>query len=236
MDGKGVERLADKVLIVDDDPAVCKLLEKVMRSCELEPAVAVSGTQALTVLEAGRFDLILLDVELGDIEGFDVIQAIRARGDTTPVIIISGRSEDYDMLYGLSLGADDYVTKPFRPQVLGGKVKALIRRSKSFLQEKDNQLMCGPFTYETSTMRFYKNGEELNLSAKERTLLLLFIQHPQQVFTKDMIYEQVWGNLIAVDDNAIMVYVNRLRSKIETDARAPKHIITIRGLGYRFVP
>ena len=228
--------MSDKVLIVDDDPAICKLLEKVMRSCELDPSVAVSGTQALAVLEANRFDLILLDVELGDIDGFDVIQTIRARGNTTPVMIVSGRSEDYDMLYGLSLGADDYVTKPFRPQILGGKAKALIRRSKSFLQQKDNQLMCGPFTYETNTMRFYKNGEELNLSAKERTLLLLFIQHPQQVFTKDMIYEQVWGNLIAVDDNAIMVYVNRLRSKIETDARAPKHIITIRGLGYRFVP
>lgn len=217
--------MSDKVLIVDDDPAVCKLLEKVMRSCELESAVAVSGTQALAALEANRFDLILLDVELGDIEEFDVIQAIRARNDITPVMIVSGRSEDYDMLYGLSLGADDYVTKPFRPQILGGKAKALIRRSKSFLQQKDDHLMCGPFTYETTTMRFYKNGEELNLSAKERTLLLLFIQHPQQVFTKDMIYEQVWGNLIAVDDNAIMVYVNRLRSKIETDARAPKHII-----------
>ena len=228
--------MSDKVLIVDDDPAICKLLEKVMRSCELEPAVANSGAQALAVLETNRFDLILLDVELGDIDGFDVIQTIRARNDTTPVMIVSGRSEDYDMLYGLSLGADDYVTKPFRPQILGGKAKALIRRSKSFLQQKDDQLMCGPFTYETTTMRFYKNGEELNLSAKERTLLLLFIQHPQQVFTKDMIYEQVWGNLIAVDDNAIMVYVNRLRSKIETDARVPKHIITIRGLGYRFVP
>lgn len=228
--------MADKVLIADDDPAICKLLEKVMRSSELEPSVADSGAAALAALGGSQFDLILMDVELGDMEGFDVIQTIRARGDTTPVIIISGRSEDYDMLYGLSLGADDYVTKPFRPHVLGGKVKALIRRSKSFLQQKDDRLICGPFTYETDTMRFYKNGEELNLSSKERALLLLFIQHPQQVFTKDMIYEQVWGNLIAVDDNAIMVYVNRLRGKIETDARAPKHIITIRGLGYRFVP
>lgn len=85
-------------------------------------------------------------------------------------------------------------------------------------------------------MRFYKNGEELNLSAKERALLLLFIKHPQQIFTKDMIYEHVWGNSIVVDDNAIMVYVNRLRGKIEEKARNPKHIITIRGLGYRFVP
>lgn len=228
--------MADKVLIVDDDPVICKLLEKVMRSSELEPSVAVSGAQAMTAMESGQFDLILMDIELGDMEGFDVIRHIRSAGNTTPIMIISGRSEDYDMLYGLSIGADDYVTKPFRPHVLGGKAKALIRRSKSFLQRKEDRLICGPFMYELDTMRFYKNGEELNLSSKERTLLLLFVQHPQQVFTKDMIYEQVWGNLIAVDDNAIMVYVNRLRSKIETDARAPKHIITIRGLGYRFVP
>ena len=150
--------------------------------------------------------------------------------------IISGRNEDYDFMYGLSLGADDYVTKPFRPQILGAKVKALIRRSKSFSQENNQQISCGPFLCDTTTMRFYKNNVELNLSEKERSLLLLFVRHPQQVFTKDMIYEQIWGNLIAVDDNAIMVYINRLRSKIEDNARTPQHIITIRGVGYRFVP
>lgn len=228
--------MADKVLIVDDDPTICKLLQKVMLSNDLEPAIARSGTEALSVIPAGRFDLILMDVVLGDMEGFDVIQSIRSQGILTPVIIISGRNEDYDMLYGLSLGADDYVTKPFRSHVLAAKVKALIRRSKSFLQEKEDRLTCGPFSYETSSMRFYKDGEELVLSAKERSLLLLFVKHPQQVFTKNMIYEHVWGNTVAVDDNAIMVYVNRLRGKIETNAHSPKHIITIRGLGYRFVP
>ena len=230
--------MAFHVLIVDDDPAICKLLSKVMISNEMEPIVVNSGAAALDLIarQSDTLDMILMDITLGDMEGFDVIQTIRRNGVTTPVIIISGRNEDYDFMYGLSLGADDYVTKPFRPQILGAKVKALIRRSKSFSQENSSQITCGPFLCDTTTMRFYKNNVELNLSEKERSLLLLFVRHPQQVFTKDMIYEQIWGNLIAVDDNAIMVYINRLRSKIEDNARTPQHIITIRGVGYRFVP
>ena len=209
-----------------------------MISNEMDPLVVNSGAAALDVIarQSGTLDMILMDITLGDMEGFDVIQTIRRNGVTTPVIIISGRNEDYDFMYGLSLGADDYVTKPFRPQILGAKVKALIRRSKSFSQENSQQISCGPFLCDTTTMRFYKNNVELNLSEKEPSLLLLFVRHPQQVFTKDMIYEQIWGNLIAVDDNAIMVYINRLRSKIEDNARTPQHIITIRGVGYRFVP
>lgn len=228
--------MADKVLIADDDPAIRKLLEKVMHSNELETATASSGAEALSLIRAHSFDLILMDVMLGDMEGFEVIKTIRAQGITTPVIIVSGRNEDYDSLYGLSLGADDYITKPFRPLVLGAKVKALIRRNKSLSPGHANVLECGPFTYDTSSMRFYKHGEEMILSAKEGALLLLFMKHPQQVFTKDMIYEHVWGNTIAIDDNAIMVYINRLRGKVEADRQNPKHILTVRGLGYRFVP
>ena len=234
----GEATMSYHVLIVDDDPAICKLLSKVMVSNEMEPLVVNSGAAALDLIarQSNTLDMILMDITLGDMEGFDVIQTIRRNGVTTPVIIISGRNEDYDFMYGLSLGADDYVTKPFRPQILGAKVKALIRRSKSFSQENSQQISCGPFLCDTTTMRFYKNNVELNLSEKERSLLLLFVRHPQQVFTKDMIYEQIWGNLIAVDDNAIMVYINRLRSKIEDNARTPQHIITIRGVGYRFGP
>lgn len=228
--------MADKVLIVDDDPAICKLLEKVMKSNELEPTIATSGKAALAQIKNHVYDVILLDVMLGDMEGFEVIKTIRSQGIATPVMIVSGRNEDYDSLYGLSIGADDYITKPFRPLVLGAKVKALIRRNKSLILDKEHYLEVGPFRYDTATMRFYKDGEELLLSAKESTLLLLFMKHPQQIFTKDMIYEQVWGNTIAIDDNAIMVYINRLRGKIEDDKQHPTHILTVRGLGYRFVP
>ena len=228
--------MADKVLIVDDDPAICKLLEKVMKSNELDPTIAMSGKEALNIIKNHTFDIILMDVMLGDMEGFEVIKKIRNQGISTPVMIVSGRNEDYDSLYGLSLGADDYITKPFRPLVLGAKVKALIRRNKNLVLDSSDDLEAGPFSYDSSTMRFYKNGEELILSAKESALLLLFMKHPQQVFTKDMIYEHVWGNTVAIDDNAIMVYINRLRGKIEDNKQSPQHIITIRGLGYRFIP
>lgn len=228
--------MADKVLIADDDPAICKLLEKVMRSNDLETTTVNSGAEALSVIKSHNFDIILMDIMLGDMEGFEVIKKIRDQGISTPIMVISGRNEDYDSLYGLSLGADDYITKPFRPLVLGAKVKALIRRNKNLILDSSDKLECGPFSYDTASMRFYKNSEELILSSKESSLFLLFLKHPQQIFTKDMIYEHVWGNTIAVDDNAIMVYINRLRSKIEEDRQHPKHIITVRGLGYRFVP
>ena len=228
--------MSDKVLIVDDDPAVCKLLEKVMYSNDLETSVADSGLTALNQLKNHTYDMILMDVMLGDMEGFEVIKRLRSQGIQTPVMIVSGRNEDYDSLYGLSVGADDYITKPFRPLVLGAKVKALIRRNKNQVLYSSDVLECGSFTYNTSTMRFYKNGEEIVLSSKESSLMLLFLKHPGQVFTKDMIYDHVWGNSVAVDDNAIMVYINRLRGKIEENRQKPVHIVTVRGLGYRFIP
>lgn len=228
--------MPDKILIVDDDPSISKLLEKVMHSNGMETDIADSGLAALNLLKNHTYDVILMDVMLGDMEGFEVIKRLRSQGIQTPVMIVSGRNEDYDSLYGLSVGADDYVTKPFRPVVLGAKVKALIRRNKNLVLEASEYLECGPFSYNQSTMRFYKDGEEILLSSKEGALMLMFMKHPGQVFTKDMIYEHVWGNTIAIDDNAIMVYINRLRGKIEKDRQKPAHIITVRGLGYRFTP
>ena len=228
--------MSDKVLIVDDDEAICKMLSKVMDSNELESDIANSGTEALKKLQNHTYDVILMDVMMDDMEGFEVIKKLRARGIQTPVIIISGRSEDYDALYGLSVGADDYITKPFRPLVVGAKVKALIRRNKNQVLSSNSVIEYGCFKYDTTTLRFYKNGEEIILSSKENSLMRLFMTHPDQVFTKDMIYEQVWGTTIAVDDNTIMVYINRLRGKIEDNPQKPEYILTIRGTGYRFRP
>ena len=190
--------------------------------------------EALALLEQKPYDLLLLDVNMHGMDGFQVVQAIRRRGLRLPIIIVSGRKEDYDTLYGLDIGADDYVTKPFNPVTLGAKVKALIRRSRNHLPGVDSVIAAGPFQYNTSTLRFYKNGREILLSSKENAMMKLFIDNVNRIFSKDMLYDLIWGEAI-IDENAIMVYVNRLRQKIEEDPSNPQYIQTVRGLGYRFV-
>ena len=224
--------MADTVLIVDDDKAVQTMLYKVIRSSGLEADLASNGSEALKMALEGRYDLILLDINMYGMDGFEVIQRLRERGIKTPIIIVSGRHEDYDTLYGLDIGADDYVTKPFNPIVLGAKVKALIRRSKGTVGSA--VITAGPFRYDTSTLRFYKNGQEVPLSSKENAMMKLFIDNVNRIFSKDMIYDLIWGEAI-IDENAIMVYINRLRQKIEDDPSNPRYIQTVRGLGYRFV-
>ena len=226
--------MADTVLIVDDDEAVLTMLYKVIRSNGIEADTVASGEEALERTAQRTYDLILLDVNLMGMDGFQVVQTLRQRGVRTPIIIVSGRKEDYDTLYGLDIGADDYVTKPFNPVTLGAKVKALIRRSRNGLPGAHSLITAGPFTYNTSTLRFYKNGVEIPLSAKENAMMKLFIDNVNRIFSKDMLYDLLWGEAI-IDENAIMVYVNRLRAKIEEDPAHPAYIQTVRGLGYRFV-
>ena len=226
--------MADLVLIVDDDEAVRTTLYKVIRSNGLDAEMASGGEQALERIGSKHYDLILLDVNMQGMDGFTVVQKLRSRGIKTPIIIVSGRKEDYDTQYGLDIGADDYVTKPFNPFVLGAKVKALIRRSKGSLHGAEAIAVAGPFRYNTTTLRFYKNETEVVLSSKENAIIKLFMDNVNRIFPKEMIYSMVWGEAI-VDENAVMVYINRLRQKIEDDPSNPKFIQTVRGLGYRFV-
>lgn len=226
--------MADTVLIVDDDEAVLTMLRKVMKSSGIESDAARSGGEAIELASRGHYDLMLLDINMPGMDGFEVIQTLRGRGLKLPIIVVSGRKEDYDALYGLDIGADDYLTKPFNPVTLGAKVKALIRRSRGDMTGAGGVLAAGPFRYDTSTLRFYKDGEEIVLSSKENAMMKLFLDNVNRIFTKDMIYDMVWGSSI-VDENAIMVYINRLRQKIETDPARPAYIQTVRGLGYRFV-
>lgn len=226
--------MTNKVLIVDDDDAVLNMLYKVIKSNGIEADTSSSGESALEQVAKQNYDLILLDINMQGMDGFQVVETLRKQGIKTPIIILSGRVEDYDMLYGLDIGADDYITKPFNPIIVGAKVKALIRRSQNGVDGSSDVITAGPFQYNTSTLRFYKNGEEILLSAKENAIMKLFIDNENRIFSKDMLYDLIWGESI-IDENAIMVYINRLRAKIEENPSNPKYIQTVRGLGYRFV-
>ena len=226
--------MADRILIVDDDQAVSTMLYKVIKSNGIDADTVSSGEQALERLEGQTYDLILLDVNMQGMDGFACVEAIRRRGIRTPIMIVSARQEDVDTLYGLDIGADDYITKPFNPITLGAKAKALIRRSRNTLPDAEQVLTAGPFTYNTSTLRLYKNGREISLSAKENAMMKLFMDNVNRIFSKDMLYDLIWGEVV-IDENAIMVYVSRLRQKIEDDPANPKFIQNVRGIGYRFV-
>ncbi len=221
------------VLIVDDDPSVRKVLEKVITMGGLEAVTAASGEKALELLGQRRVDLIILDVMMGEMDGFEVVQELRRQKNDTPIMILSARNEDYDTLYGLDIGADDYITKPFNPVLLGAKVKALLRRSKTS-QGGGQPVQAGPFVYHSDTMRLEKNGREVALSAKESVMIKLFLDHVGQVFTKEQLYQHVWGEVL-VDPNAVMVYISHLRNKLEEDPKNPRYLRTVWGMGYKFV-
>ncbi|HIS72361.1 MAG TPA: response regulator transcription factor [Candidatus Scatomorpha pullicola] len=224
--------MADRVLIIDADMRSRTVLGRALRAAMMVTEAAVSGEDGIERIAQAEYDLVLLDIDLPGIDGFHVIQTVRQRGSRVPMVVVSSHSEDYEQLYALDLGADDYVTKPFNPVVLAAKVRALIRRSRGLPME--DIITAGPFTYNTGTLRFYKNGDEIVLSSKENAMMKLFMDNVDRIFSRSRLYDLIWGGSI-VDENTVMVYISRLRAKIEDDPAKPKYIQTVRGLGYRFV-
>ena len=224
--------MADSVLIIDGDVNYRTILSRSLRSVALHTETSNSGEEGLERLWRVKYDLVVLDVELPGIDGFHLIQDVRRRGIKTPIVICSAHDEDYEQIYGLDIGADDYVLKPFNPVVFAAKARALIRRSRGLPME--DVVSAGPFTYNSSTLRFYKNGDEIVLSSKEHAMIKLFMDNVDRVFSRSRLYDLVWGGNL-VDENTVMVYISRLRAKIEDDPSHPKYIQTVRGLGYRFV-
>mgnify|MGYP005518748301 FL=1 len=223
--------MADRVLIIDADMRSRTVLGRALRAAMMVTEAAVSGEDGIERIAQAEYDLVLLDIDLPGIDGFHVIQTVRQRGSRVPMVVVSSHSEDYEQLYALDLGADDYVTKPFNPVVLAAKVRALIRRSRGLPME--DIITAGPFTYNTGTLRFYKNGDEIVLSSKENAMMKLFMDNVDRIFSRSRLYDLIWGGSI-VDENTVMVYISRLRAKIEDDPAKPKYIQTVRGLGYRF--
>lgn len=223
----------EKILIVDDELAIRMALRMAFDREGMQVWEAKGGLEAMECLEQQNYDLIVLDVMMQDMDGYTFLQKIRAENILTPVLMLSGRTEETDQVLGLGLGADDYLTKPFQLPVLIQKVKALIRRNRIYSQSRQNVITVGPFAFDLMKLEGSKDGKKLNLTARELALFRFFMEHPGQVFTKEQIYRQVWNEYV-VDDNTIMVYMKRLREKIGDQGSHPTYLKTIRGIGYMF--
>src|SRR6056297_3483359 len=211
------------ILIVDDDKNVRITIRRVLEKENMTCTEASSGQEALSLLECSNFNLVILDINMDDMDGFEVLSTMRRNGIDTPVIFLSGRSEDYDIILGLGLGADDYITKPFKPRVFAAMIKAALRRNKK--KSSSSYIEKGPFKFDVKKMRIYKNGNEIQLSSKEVMLIKFFMENEGIVFTKSQLYKSIWDDSV-VGDNTIMVYIHHLRNKLEEDPSNPKYLKT----------
>lgn len=224
------------VLIVDDEAAVRKAVSAALKREHMTVTCADNGTMALEILDKDDFDIILLDVIMPGQNGFELLKEIRRGGIYTPVVLVSGRDEDSAQVEGLGLGADDYITKPFSKSVLSSKIRAIVRRSSQYALASDSihtTVQKGPFTLHMDNQTILKDGKEISLTSREFALLCLFLENTERVFTKQELFSGVWKN-DAADDNTILVYIKKLRSKIEEDPSVPVHIRTVWGKGYQF--
>lgn len=229
------------VLIVDDEAPVLKAISSVLKREQIAAVCASNSSDAFACLGRQSFDLILLDIMMPGQDGFSMLKELRRQEILIPVILLSGREEDSAQVEGLGLGADDYMTKPFSKAVLVSKIRAIVRRTRQYAPVPDTgrplptTARVGCFTLHLDSQTVLKNGKEISLSSKEFSLLCFFMENPQMLLTKQEIFTKVWKSE-ALDDNSILVYIKRLRDKIEDDPSRPEHLTTVWGKGYRFYP
>ncbi len=221
---------------MEDEREIAELIALYLRKEGLETRLANTAEQALAYLDRATFDLLVLDINLPGMDGFEFLQRLR-RDNDVPVLIVSARDEDEDLVLGLGIGADEFVTKPFSPKVLAARVRALLRRVRKELPAaKSKELVrFGPFTLDIPGHILEKAGERIPLPAMEFELLKLLISNPGAAMTPDQIYAAIWGQQYG-DIATVSVHVQRIRKKIESDPTRPRYIETIRGAGYRFNP
>jgi DNA-binding response OmpR family regulator len=226
-----------KVLIIEDDPQIAKIEKDYLSINDFEADIAATGHTGIQMALDGEYDLILLDLMLPGIDGFDVCRKLRETLDI-PIIMVTAKQEDIDTIKGLNLGASDYITKPFSPNVLIARVKAHIAQYERLKQSDEKpmeEIIVGNICIQTYSRRVFVNGKEVDVKNKEYELLLFLATNMNIVFNRDTLYERIWG-LDALGDNAtVAVHINRLREKIEDEPSNPKHIQTVRGAGYRFM-
>ena len=225
-----------QILVVEDEPSIAEVVSLYLRRAGYSVNIARDGQSGLDQLEVGIPDLIILDVMLPKIDGLSVMRWIRNQSDV-PIILLTARREEADRIAGLEMGADDYVVKPFSPQELVSRVRAVMRRTHSSPEVKaDPEISFDDFSVNPSTRLVTVQGTEIALTAKEFDMLWYLARHPRQVFTRDQLLEQIWGLSEYIDPSTVTVHIRRLREKIEKDPSKPKHIQTVWGVGYKFEP
>ena len=223
-----------KILIIEDDADIAAIERDYLILSGYEVTVCTDGVSGLTAALEQDFDLLLLDLMLPEMDGFTICRKVRERRDI-PILMVTALGKDVDKIRGLGYGADDYIEKPFSPSVLVARVKAHLAQYRRLKPptEKKAVLTAGPLTADTASHRVTKNGAEIPLKNKEYELLLFLMRHPGQVFSREDLYEMIWGLESLGDNITVAVHMNRLREKLEDDPAHPKLLQTVWGVGYR---
>ncbi len=228
--------MSKTILVVDDDPTIRDVLERYLRREGLAVRTAADGPSALQEVRSHKPDLVVLDLMLPGIDGWEICRRLRAES-TLPILMLTARGEEYERILGLGLGADDYVTKPFSPGEVVARIQAIFRRiemARSALAPSAEIIRCGELVVDPSTRQASVQGRALALTAKEFDLLHFLACHPGQVFSREQLLDQVWGYTYAGEGSTVTVHIRHLREKIEPDVANPRLIETVWGVGYRF--
>ena len=218
----------DKLLLVEDDATLIRMVRDFLTSDGFQVCAVTGQTAAQAAMDREKPDLALVDISLAEGNGFGVFSDAKSRG--IPVIFLTASSDEFSVVTGLDMGADDYISKPFRPRELVSRIRNVLRRTK----KRTSIISLGDLTIDTDRGSVHRGGQEVYLSALEYKLLLVFIQHRGQTLTRDRLLEEIWdcaGDFVS--DNTLTGYIKRLREKIEPDPQNPQYIRTVRGLGYR---
>jgi DNA-binding response OmpR family regulator len=224
----------EKILIVEDEESILMGLEDNFKLEGYEVAGATDGLQGLSMAKERQYDLIMLDIMLPKMDGYEVCKQLRQVGMKVPILMLTAKSQEIDKVLGLELGADDYVTKPFSPRELLARVKALLRRSR-MMQEETEVYCFADIEIDFKKRQAVKKGESVHMTALEFSLMHFLIKHQDRVLDRTTILDEVWGRDVFVLPKTVDTHIGHLRKKLEEDPANPKHIIGVRGTGYRFI-
>ncbi|KRE92973.1 two-component system response regulator [Nocardioides sp. Soil774] len=224
-----VEPARGSVLVVDDDASLAEMLSIVLRQEGFDSRIVGRGDVALDAFRDYKPDLVLLDLMLPGKDGIDVCKEIRAESGV-PIVMLTAKGDTVDVVVGLESGADDYIVKPFKPKELVARVRARVRRNDV---SQDEGLTIGDISIDVAGHSVTRGGEQINLTPLEFDLLVCLARKPWQVFTREVLLEQVWGYRHSADTRLVNVHVQRLRSKVEHDPENPEVVVTVRGVGYK---